>query len=89
MTRLWQRFVAPAGDHIGYTTSGARPPVALTGTGDLADRTPGFSPDGTTLLFARVVLVDPTRSAGIWLCDLDGRDLRQLSTDGAYPRWLP
>ena len=82
-------LVAPAGDHIGYTTSGARPPVALTGTGDLADRTPGFSPDGTTLLFARVVLVDPTRSAGIWLCDLDGRDLRQLSTDGAYPRWLP
>ena len=62
----------------------------LTGTADLADRTPGFSPDGTTLLFARVVAADPTRSAGIWLSDLDGRDLRQLSTDGApTARWLP
>ncbi len=82
-------LIAPTGDHVGYTASGARPPVALTGTADMADRTPGFSPDGTTLLFARVVAADPTRSAGVWLSDLDGRDLRQLSTDGAYARWLP
>ncbi len=30
-----------------------------------------------------MLAVDQTRSAGIWLCGLDGRDLRQLSTDGA------
>jgi hypothetical protein len=42
-----------------------------------------------TLLFTRVQAADQTASAGIWLCDLDGRNLRQLSTDGADPRWLP
>ncbi len=82
-------LVAPAGQHIGYTALASKGPVALTSATDLFDRAPEFSPDGSTLLFGRVLAADPTRSAGIWLCGLDGRDLRQLSTDGADPRWLP
>jgi hypothetical protein len=82
-------LIAPNGEHIGYTTLVSREPQQLTTAIDLFDRSPAFSPDGTTLLFGRVLAADPTRSAGIWLCGLDGRDLRQLSTDGADPRWLP
>jgi hypothetical protein len=82
-------LVTPAGDHIGYTPATDRPLESLTSATDLLDRSPGFSPDGTTLLFGRVFAADPTRSAGIWLAGLDGRDLRQLSTDGTAARWLP
>jgi hypothetical protein len=82
-------LVAPNGDHIGYAALAAGPPEALTSAPDLLDRAPGFSPDGTTLVFGRVLAGDRTRSAGIWLCGLDGRDLRQLSTDGGAARWLP
>ncbi len=82
-------LVAPSGNHVGYTALSTRQPEALTSATDLLDRAPGFSPDGTTLLFGRVFSTDPTRSAGIWLADLDGRDLRQLSTDGTAARWLP
>jgi Tol biopolymer transport system component len=82
-------LVAPDGTHIGYSALVSKPPESLTGATDLADRSPAFSPDGTTLLFGRVLVVAPDRSAGIWLSGLDGRDLRQLSTDGTDARWLP
>ncbi len=79
----------PHGDHLGYSPAPDRKLDDLTTSTDLFDRAPGFSPDGTTLLFGRVEASDPTRSAGIWLSGLDGRDLRQLSTDGTAARWLP
>ena len=82
-------LVAPTGDHLGYSAASSQPPEALTSAPELLDRSPGFSPDGMTLLFTRVPVTDQAASAGIWLCALDGRDLRQLSTDGADPRWLP
>jgi hypothetical protein len=82
-------LVAPDGAHIGYSALASKPPESLTGGTDLADRSPAFSPDGTTLLFGRVLVSAPDRSAGIWLSGLDGRDLRQLSTDGTDARWLP
>ncbi len=82
-------LASPNGDHVGYSPGPDRKLDSLTSSGDLLDRAPGFSPDGTTLLFGRVEASDPTRSAGIWLAGLDGRDLRQLSTDGTAARWLP
>jgi Tol biopolymer transport system component len=82
-------LVAPGGAHIGYSSLAATSPESLTSATDLADRSPAFSPGGTTLLFGRVLVAAPDRSAGIWLSGLDGRDLRQLSTDGADARWLP
>jgi hypothetical protein len=82
-------LVAPDGAHIGYSALASKPPESLTGGTDLADRSPAFSPDGTTLLFGRVFVAAPDQSAGIWLSGLDGSDLRQLSTDGADARWLP
>ncbi|MEA2535834.1 MAG: hypothetical protein QOF11_68 [Chloroflexota bacterium] len=82
-------LVAPAGSHLGYTSLASRVAEPLTSAADLLDRAPGFSPDGLSLLFGRVLASDPTRSAGIWLVGLDGRDLRQLSVDGSSARWLP
>ncbi len=82
-------LVAPDGAHAGYTALPTRDPQPVTTAADLLDRQPGFSPDGTSLLFIRVARADPTRSAGIWTSGLDGRDLRQLTTDGTDARWLP
>lgn len=82
-------LVAPTGAHVGYTSLASRAPEPLTSAVDLLDRSPEFSPDGLTLLFGRVLASDPSRSAGIWLAGLDGRDLRQLSIDGSAARWLP
>ncbi len=82
-------LVPPTGAHIGYTPAADRPLDGLTDAPDLLDRGPSFSPDGTTLNFGRVFRTDETRSAGVWLAGLDGRDLRQLSTDGTAARWLP
>ena len=82
-------LVAPAGAHVGYTSLVSRAPAPLTGAVDLLDRAPEFSPDGLTLVFGRVLASDPTRSAGIWLAGIDGRDLRQLSIDGSSARWVP
>jgi hypothetical protein len=82
-------LAAPAGAHVCYSAAGANTPQSLTSAIDLADRSPTFSPDGTTLLFGRVFVAVPDRSAGIWLSRLDGSVLRQLSTDGADARWLP
>lgn len=64
-------------------------PRVLTPTGDLSDRSPAFAPDGRSVLFARVRGGETVISAGIWVIDqLTGR-LSPLTTDGAYPRWLP
>lgn len=82
-------LVAPSGTHVGYTSLASRMPEALTIGVDLIDRAPEFSPDGLTLVLGRVAASDPSRSAGIWLVGIDGRDLRQLSIDGSAARWQP
>ena len=82
-------LVAPSGAHIGYSSLLSAAPEPLTTDANLLDRTPSFSPDGTTLVFVRVRVADSTRSAGIWLCALTGRDLRQVASDGTDARWLP
>ncbi|HEY6058132.1 MAG TPA: hypothetical protein VIV06_08870, partial [Candidatus Limnocylindrales bacterium] len=74
---------------VAYASSSSAPPFALTTAGDLVDRSPSFSPDGGEIVFTRARRDAPTRSAGIWIVGLDGRELRQLSVDGASARWLP
>ncbi len=76
-------------EHLAVLGPGASTPSPLTTAPDLADRQPSFSPDGGTILFLRVRSDEPTQSDGIWTVEPDGRELRQLSTDGAAPRWLP
>jgi Tol biopolymer transport system component len=56
---------------------------------DLSDRSPAFAPDGRSVLFARVRGDETVVSAGIWVFDLVTERLSRLTTDGAYPRWLP
>jgi Big-like domain-containing protein/WD40 repeat protein len=63
-------------------------PRTLTDDVDLSDRWPSFSPDGRSILFGRVRGAGGT-SAGIWVADVAIGAARELSTDGAYPRWLP
>ncbi|HET7026705.1 MAG TPA: Ig-like domain-containing protein [Candidatus Limnocylindrales bacterium] len=75
--------------HVAYVAPGGSAPDALTTAPDLLDRRPSFAPDGASILFLRVRADDPSASAGIWVVAPDGRELRQLSTDGAEPRWLP
>jgi hypothetical protein len=63
-------------------------PRALTSAPDLDDRWPSFSPDGGLVLFGRV-RPDGAVSAGIWVIDVVTGESKELSSDGAYPRWLP
>jgi hypothetical protein len=53
------------------------------------DRWPTFSPDGATLLVGRTFVDRPDDGDGIWALDLGTGTALQLSTDGAYARWLP
>ena len=53
------------------------------------DRWPAFSPDGNEVLIGRTFVVRPADSDGIWFVDLPSGDAKQLTTDGAYARWLP
>ncbi|HEU4571850.1 MAG TPA: hypothetical protein VFR93_04125, partial [Candidatus Limnocylindrales bacterium] len=75
--------------HLVYVAPRASAGRALTTAADLVDRDPSFGPDGGSILFLRVGASNPSSSAGIWVVGPDGRELRQLSTDGAEPRWLP
>jgi hypothetical protein len=75
--------------HLTYVPPRAASGQQLTTASDLADARPSFAPDGASILFLRVEALQPATSAGIWVVDPDGRELRQLSTDGADPRWLP
>jgi hypothetical protein len=64
-------------------------PRPLTDDADLADRWPAFAPDGRLVLFGRVSAGATAASQGIWAADVATGTLSRLTTDGAYPRWLP
>ncbi len=53
------------------------------------DRWPSYSPDGGALLVGRTVVGQPTLSDGIWLIEAGGATERQLTSDGAFARWIP
>jgi Tol biopolymer transport system component len=63
-------------------------PVLLAGRTTLGDRGPVFSPDGRQVAFWAW---DQNYRATLWLSDVDGRNLRQLTTVGLdmAPRWSP
>jgi hypothetical protein len=48
-----------------------------------------FSPDGRKAVVSRVRNAVPYPSEGLWLVDLESRELSQLTLDGSDPRWLP
>ena len=76
-------------DHLAFRAALDEPPTILTAAPDLLDRQPAFGPSADAIVFVRVRTVAPTVSTGIWVVDSDGRELRQLTTDGSDPRWLP
>ena len=71
--------------------------VELRSTGSDASAAPGWSPDGTQIVYFRAGEKDgggpnPPRLDAIWLVDADGNGLRQLSPTtlaAAYPKWSP
>jgi len=71
------RYNAPASAHT------------ITNDVNLRDRWPAFSPDGKTVLFARVPQADDELSAGIWTVEIASGRLSALTTTGAFPRWFP
>ncbi len=50
-------------------------------------RMPACSPDGTKLVYAQ----QDERGMGLWLSDIDGKNARELTTEGRnlVPSWLP
>ena len=71
--------------------------VELRSTGSDGSAAPGWSPDGTQIVYFRAGEKDgggpnPPRLDAIWLVDADGNGLRQLSPTtlaAAYPKWSP
>lgn len=77
----------PAG--IGLLAAASTTLTRYDPTSAFDDRWPAFSPDGGILLIGRTFVVRPDDADGIWSLDLATAVARQLSTDGAYARWLP
>ena len=75
--------------HVAYIRRPGAVPISVTSAQDLSDRSPVFSPNGQEILFVRLTVAAAPKPAGIWVVDTDGRDPRQLTRDGADPRWLP
>ena len=75
--------------HLAYSALGGGPQVLITNDPAFSEMGPSFSPDGSLVLFGRVQAQTPTVSAGIWIVKTDGTGLTNLSTDGAYARWVP
>jgi hypothetical protein len=65
------------------------PPRPLPGTEGLDERWPDFSPDAASIVVGRASSDDPTLGGGIWLIDPSTGGAVQLSTDGAYARFIP
>jgi hypothetical protein len=85
-------FVVHAGDgydHLAYRTLAGSTQPLLADDPMFSEMSPSFSPDGSTVVFARVGSHSPTVSAGIWIVRRDGTGLANLAPDGAYPCWLP
>jgi len=78
------------GLHLGFASS-ARSQIGgiLPSDPVVEEGSPSFSPDGSAIVFGRVMASDATISAGIWVVGSNGSGLANLSPDGAYPRWLP
>jgi hypothetical protein len=75
--------------HASFVPLGSRTPVPLTTDSNLSDRSPTFSPTGDLILLLRVSVSELDQSDGVWVVQPNGHGLRQLTTDGSYPRWLP
>jgi Tol biopolymer transport system component len=71
-----------------------RLPIAAGGKWDVSNYSPAWSPDGTRLAFTRSTLKTNTDSnwrIDVYVVDLDGRNLRRLTSSGAAygPTWSP
>jgi hypothetical protein len=76
--------------HVAYAESpDGQVSGLLTANPTWSDGSPSFSPDGSVIVFSRVLTRNPTLSGGIWTIGRNGLGLANLATDGAYPRWLP
>ncbi|MGA2512571.1 MAG: Ig-like domain-containing protein [Candidatus Limnocylindrales bacterium] len=75
--------------HLTYWALGSSSGAAITHDPSFSEMAPSFSPDGSVVVFGRVQAQRPTASAGIWVVNIDGTGLTNLSTDGAYARWVP
>jgi hypothetical protein len=74
---------------VAYVASPSSLYTVLTSDPTWSEASPSFSPDGSALVFERFGTLNPTISGGIWAVERDGTGLVNLSTDGAFPRWLP
>jgi hypothetical protein len=74
---------------IGVLPSGSATMTRHAPTLAFDDRWPSFSPDGGAILIGRTFVLRPEDADGIWSVDLATEAANQLTTDGAYARWLP
>jgi hypothetical protein len=85
-------YVVRAADgstHIDYVPPDGGVTVLLTADPTWSEASPSFSPDGSMVVFSRFGSHNPSVSGGIWVVQPNGGGLMNLSTDGAFPRWLP
>ena len=80
---------ADGSSHVSYFSLTGGPTTNLTDDPSFRESVPSFAPDGSAVVFGRVVSRSPGVSAGIWKVNVDGTGLTNLSTDGYAPRWVP
>ncbi len=80
---------ADGSTHIAFADAPDGVATMLTNDPTWNEASPSFAPDGSMVVFGRFGSINNNISGGIWIVKPDGTGLVNLSTDGAFPRWLP
>ena len=74
--------------HLVIDPAKGESPRPLTDDAAYSESSPSPSPNGSAVVFSRVGARSPEVTFGIWIVNVDGTGLTNLSLDGTSPRWI-
>jgi Tol biopolymer transport system component len=80
---------ASMGDQIWLIRPDGGQSRQLTDDLDVVHQAPLWSPDGRYILFQQYRLKTPGAQPEVWLLDIETEALREITTPGHWPAWLP
>jgi Tol biopolymer transport system component len=74
--------------HLVIDSAKGGSPRSVTDDAAYSESSPSPSPNGSAVVFSRVGAGSPDVTFGIWVVNVDGTGLTNLSLDGYSPRWI-